>query len=113
MSAHLAYYPDRSMVPSRFQISDNSFRNIQVNWQQRKKAADPPTIAKIRLRGLKLIILWEEDGGEEVGDVESPLMPLSEAGASAAGAMSGDGAGAGVGGISVPKMASGRRTLST
>ena len=57
------------------------------------------------------MILWEDDGfGSEDG---AALPSITSEGASAAGAISGAGAGAGVGGISVPKIASGSRSLST
>ena len=73
---------------------------------------NPPEIAKTMWIKLpQLMILLEDDGfGSEDGAV---FPSLSAEGASAEGAISGAGAGAGVGGISVPKIASGSRTLST
>lgn len=80
-------------------------------FPQKNKMAPPPMAKTKWLKALKLLVLKEEDEGDEDGD--DLLESLSAAGLSAEGEMSGAGAGAGVGGISVPKIASGRRTLST
>lgn len=87
-----------------------------------EKNADAAAIAKTtpRLRGPKLIVTLREEEGVEFGEeVESLLSPFPEPGASAAEgteegeAATGEGAGAPVGGILVPKIDTGRRTLST
>lgn len=73
---------------------------------------NPPEIAKTMwIKIPQLMILWEDDG---FGSVDGAAFPsLTTDGESAAGAISGAGAGAGIGGISVPKIASGSRILST
>lgn len=92
---------------------------LHINYGTRqilpyKNKAIPPERTKTKqLQALVLIILSEDDGVEVDCDGACPRPP-SATGASADGVMiSGDGAGAGIGGKSVPKIASGRSTLST
>lgn len=84
---------------------------IQQILPHKNKTSKPESAKTNWLQIPQLIILYEELLGEDVEDALPPLVDPD--GVSAAGAMSGDGAGAGVGGMSVPKIASGRRTLST
>ena len=84
---------------------------IKINCPHKNKTSTPESAKTKWLQIPQLVILYEEFGCEDVGD-DLPSVDAPDR-VSAAGAMSGDGAGAGVGGMSVPKIASGRRTLST
>uniref|UniRef100_A0A7C8ZAG7 Uncharacterized protein n=1 Tax=Opuntia streptacantha TaxID=393608 RepID=A0A7C8ZAG7_OPUST len=90
-------------IPTSYNLHDH-----QTNHSHKKRTR-PPSMPTAKLPTTPEAAELSSEG-EDDGDFLS--LDASVA-ASATGAMSGAGAGAGMGGISVPKIASGRRTLST